>query len=485
VSLLLVNPPGLRANRGGSFFEDQKRNLASDQYYSMPMEHLGIMSIKAFGASRGLEIESVNGMVSSHASVDETWHAMQDAVQRSGPPALVGFSNIDTFFEVLELARRSKAAWDGVRIVFGNTFASLNYEHLLSAYDCFDYVIVGDGELSFASLADAVVNNTSVDEVPSLVWRNASGALQSSPRSSVDLDALPWPARDELPAVLEAGFAAAVYATRGCPYRCTFCGTGAMSDLLGRDGYRLRSVESVVDEMEFLVADFGVEFISISVDLFISKHPRMQQRAADFADEILRRGLDVSFMFDARVDSIEDLALFAHLYRAGLRRVFIGIETGSYEQLVLYRKHSMSPGEDAAVKIDALHDLGIEVVPGTIMFHPTVQPNELRETARLLRALRYQTPRKFMDRVTAYAGTPLWHEYNAKGYLTSAWPVGTWDFPDPEARRVFDAVVAHITAHPSISFEEAYEFFLATVDDWEARIASVPDGSVPVGRVEH
>ncbi|WP_158621352.1 hypothetical protein [Streptomyces triticirhizae] len=41
--------------------------------------------------------------------------------------------------------------------------------------------------------------------------------------------------------MLREGFAGAVYTTRDCLYRCTFCGTGAVGDLLGRDRYRFRS----------------------------------------------------------------------------------------------------------------------------------------------------------------------------------------------------------------------------------------------------
>lgn len=86
-------------------------------------------------------------------------------------------------------------------------------------------------------------------------------------------------------------------------------------------------------------------------------------------------------MVDIRLDSVVDLDLFKHLHRAGLRRVFIGVETGSYEQLRAYRKQILTRGQDAADTINALQQLGIDVIPGTIMFHPTVQPDELRETA--------------------------------------------------------------------------------------------------------
>lgn len=79
-------------------------------------------------------------------------------------------------------------------------------------------------------------------------------------------------------------------------------------------------------------------------------------------------------MVDIRLDSVVDLDLFKHLHRAGLRRVFIGVETGSYEQLRAYRKQILTRGQDAADTINALQQLGIDVIPGTIMFHPPCSP---------------------------------------------------------------------------------------------------------------
>ncbi|OOK73457.1 putative methyltransferase/methylase [Mycobacterium kansasii] len=107
-----------------------------------------------------------------------------------------------------------------------------------------------------------------------------------------------------------------------------------------------KSVDSVVDEITYLVSDFDINFVSITDDLFVSKHPGSQQRAVEFASAILRRGIDVNFMVDIRLDSVVDLDVFRHLHQAGLRRVFVGIETGSYEQLRAYRKQIINRGQD-------------------------------------------------------------------------------------------------------------------------------------------
>lgn len=433
----------------------------------MPMEHLGMMSIKAYAASQGLDIATVNGLVAGHVGVEQTWQAMHDVARVAGTPGVVGFSCIDTFAEVVWLAQRARESWPGVQIALGNAIATLNYERILRQYDCFDFVVVGDGEVGFTRLASAVANGDEIADVPGVARRDAQGQIVCSPSALIDLDRLPRAAREELPTVLDDGFSAAVFTTRGCPYRCTFCGTGATSALLGRNSYRAKSVDSVVDEIAYLVSDFDINFVSITDDLFVSKHPGSQQRAAEFANAILRRGIGVNFMIDIRLDSVVDLDVFRHLHRAGLRRVFVGLETGSYDQLRAYRKQIINRGQDPVDTINALLQVGIDVIPGTIMFHPTVRPEELRETARLLRATQYRHPFKFLSKVTPYPGTPLYQAYSAAGYLDDEWPLGQWEFADPEAARVYADLVARIAPDADISFDEAEAFFLARLDEWD------------------
>jgi radical SAM superfamily enzyme YgiQ (UPF0313 family) len=469
VSILLVNPPVLSPFGGTyeSFISGQRRRLTPQQYYSLPLEHLGLMAVAAYARAQNIEVRAVNGMVSGHASLAQTWQAMQHAVA-DDPPVLIGFTSIDTYAEVCWLAARCRDTWSDTRIVLGNTFATLNHGKVLRSCPDVDYVVIGDGEKAFAELARAVLDGRAHEKVAGLAWRASDGSVVHNPPTAVDLDTMPWPARDELPDVLGAGFAAAVNTARGCLYRCTFCGTGAASRLLGHDGYRVRSLVDVVDEIEYLISNFGIKFLSISDDLFLSRNQASQERAAIFASELIRRDVSISFMIDARIDGVRDPALLGHLARAGLKRVFIGLETGSRDQLLAYRKRQVPDGENVIETINKVQEAGIEVVPGTIMFHPTVRPSELRETLALLKAVGYQAPRKLIDRVVPYPGTPLFDEYARKEFLTQHWPIGEWRFADPIAHQAYHRIAAYINRNrPSFAAAEAY--FLAELARWESQ----------------
>jgi hypothetical protein len=77
-----------------------------------------------------------------------------------------------------------------------------------------------------------------------------------------------------------------------------------------------------------------------------------------------------------------------------------------------------------------------------------------------------------MDRITPYPGTPLHRDYADRGLLTTEWPMGCWEFADPEAARLYGDVVRRIDGDPDITFDEAETFFLERVGEWEAAIAA-------------
>jgi radical SAM superfamily enzyme YgiQ (UPF0313 family) len=482
MSVILVGTPALpeadsaRFGRPISYFETYRLYMTPDQSRSFPMEHLGLMSIKSYAATQGVPVHTVNGLVEEHTSIEQTFAAIRRQAGTHGTPKLVGFSNIATTPEVLSLAERCKRAWPQVQLAMGNTFATLNYERILAEYTDFDYVVVADGEKALTDLARCVLDDVDPRGVAGIAWRSSNGDVMHNPPAMVDLNRLPWPRREELPLVVSAGFAAAVYTSRGCPYRCTFCGTGATSALLGERSYRLRDIADVVDEIEYLTRDFGIDFLVITDDLFLSKHPASRDRAVDFANEIIRRGLDINFMLDCRVDSI-DRAVFALLWRAGLRRVFLGLETGSPTQLAAYRKRYGLKNEQPRDRFQILADLGIDIIPGTMTFHPDVTPAELRQTLAVLLETKYECSNMLFDRVTAYPGTPLYAEYKAKGYLSVDWPLGEWKFRDSGAERVHDKIFEFIMANPQIRLSDAAGFFVECIDEWEALARQQSGGS--------
>jgi radical SAM superfamily enzyme YgiQ (UPF0313 family) len=450
MGVMLVNPPSLSGlesrGLGGkmSYFEYERSFTDQHWYKSYPGEHLGLMALVAVLRQAGVPVRSVNGQTENHRLVDQTWDMMLRA-GREISVDLIGFSGpCQVFEENRDLARRARKQWPNAKIVLGHQFATLNYKRILSDYPEFDIVAIGEAEASIVPLA-AATGAAELEKISGIAWRDDDGTIriQRAPVEPLDLDTLPEIARDELPQILDIGVSATVYTTRGCPYRCSYCTTGQMAGQLHKKlGYRERSIEPVVDEIERLIKDFDIPHLTIVDDLFVAKTPESFARAIEFARTLRRRKVQVPFMLDCRLDSA-DPEVFRELREAGLYRVFVGIETGSGDQLTFYNKRY---GEKYDVdyvrrRVGGMQDLGIEVIPGILTYHPASSPEELRETLRVIDACGYVSTWQFLCEIFAHPGTTLWTQYHRAGWLETEWPVPVWQLQDSRTRYVRDAVL--------------------------------------------
>jgi hypothetical protein len=442
LSIILVNPPSLYRSPsfGLSYFELSRRQLGADGVWSLPGEHLGLRSIEASCAAHGISVDVVNGQVLFHRSTAQTWEAIRASARRNGTPILVGFTGpCQVFGECLELAALVKRTWPGCRTVLGHDFATLNYPRILDQHREFDFVCVGEGEHTFRSLATALLEGRPPADISGLAAR---GQL-AKPGPALDLDELPWPSRGDLAAVVAAGLSPAVFTSRGCPYRCTYCCTGEVAaQKAGPDRHRLKSLDNVCAEIEQLVKGRGVHFISITDDLFLTKSPGSRERAEDLARRLIGAKLDVRFMADVRVDSI-DRDILRLLRDAGLRRIFVGVETSNPQQLDFYNKRYTRYRDRRAYihrQLAIPGELGIEVLPGIITYHAESTMAELRDLLDLIDRCKIKSAYSFLNRLMAYPGTIVYRRYLERGLLVDEWPVPTWQFADAQVATVEQSI---------------------------------------------
>ena len=116
--------------------------------------------------------------------------------------------------------------------------------------------------------------------------------------------------------------------SRGCPFRCSFCDKS-----VGGSKWRARTPVDVVDEMAHLHHTLGVGFINFYDDNFTLNRARVMA----ICEEIIRRGLNIEWKCEGRVDSV-DAELLRTMRAAGCRVVAYGVESANPETLALLRK---------------------------------------------------------------------------------------------------------------------------------------------------
>lgn len=438
MDVLLVNPPTLyRARDNTPYYLSL---LATDRTKragrsTLPGEHLGLQSLEASLREKGHGATVLNACVELHSDLQQTLdHIRRHAVD------VIGFTGpSDVFAENLWLARRLREGGFTGHITMGHDFATLNHDTLLRCYSEIDSVIRGDGELTLGELVDALARREPLDAIPGLTHRKGAEVIVNPPRrSAVELDALPWVTRGSLSAVMALGMAPAIFTRRGCPYPCTFCTTGQVpvaEGLTGRDRWRRRSAGRVADELEMLVREHGAEHVTIVDDLYVSDTPDGEEHALQIADEILSRGLRLTYMIDARVDSIHR-ATFEVLARSGLRKVFVGVESGSDGALRLYRKGYRA--EEIRRRLGILTELGIEYIIGFIFFSPLGTMADLARSYELVCDLDYPDPAVFYQRLKAYPGTSAHRSLAAQGLVRGEFPEFEITYRDPYVARLAD-----------------------------------------------
>jgi radical SAM superfamily enzyme YgiQ (UPF0313 family) len=404
-------------------------------------------------------------MVDSHAALEQSFREIESIVTEHGSPELIGFSAMVDFAETRALAVMCKQAWPDCTTVVGNNFATLNCEALLRLCPELDYAIVGDGETTFTELASRLLNGASVEDSPGLGSWKESG-YHVNPADYPELDGLPWVSRTELSRILGMGMSPSIFTKRGCPYRCSFCGTGAVSQLTGRATYRYRSVDSVVEEIAMLTRDYEIPHLTIVDDLFVSQAHKSREWAVEFANKLIANQNTCPLMLDVRTDSI-DRSTFRLLYKAGLRTVFIGLESGSESVLRQVFGKRTSLHDDASAKLAILHDIGIEVVPGMILFHPETTIDDLALGLNTIDMAGHKNPGLFCYPYHAYPGTPLYNDYVGKGYISS-WPSTEWSFVDPNAKLMFERVRARLKSGGDADFDVARAAFVDELASWRA-----------------
>jgi len=239
--------------------------------------------------------------------------------------------------EVLESAIRvcKVAKKNSMISVIGGPHATISPLETL-AFDEVDFVVIGEGEYTLLELADAIEQKKELKKVKGIMFKKKKGKkiefVRTKPRELIkNLDDLPYPAIDMFPWKRYPAHTSFVrnlpciqmITSRGCPFKCTFCGSSALWG-----GCRSRSAKSVVDEMEYLVKKFGFREIYIMDDTFNTD----LKRAEEICDGIIKRKLNISIRIQARVYPM-NRALLRKMKKAGIYCIYYGVESGNQEVL--------------------------------------------------------------------------------------------------------------------------------------------------------
>jgi anaerobic magnesium-protoporphyrin IX monomethyl ester cyclase len=319
---------------------------------------------------------------------------------------------------VARIARGLRRQNPRARIVLGGIHPSVMPEQTLAECPDVDFLVIGEGEESFADLVDNLLGRRE-GEVPGL-WERHNGTVRATaPRAPIAaLDALPFPARDlfdlslyrsaPTKKVSDEG-ATPILTSRGCPYDCAHC----PSKLIWNRRVRYRSTQNVVDEIETCVTHFDLREFNFFDDTFTLN----RQRVHDICSEILRRGLTIYWICFARANTL-DAETVALMKKAGCRKISIGFESGHQGILDLMRKGTLV--EDGRRTARIIRAAGVAAHGSFMLGNVGETEATIRETIRYAKSLDLDNATFFIT--TPYPGTDLFAEASRLGSIDDETP---------------------------------------------------------------
>jgi radical SAM superfamily enzyme YgiQ (UPF0313 family) len=395
---------------------------------SMPdsFEHMPSVAIRMPNGA----LASLAGNVDSHhkvavADLILVQRRVREALERlvrEVQPDLIGLSVMTfqrhTALRIIQLVRRLRPT---ARVVVGGYDASLAPDAYTEPDAGVDFIVRGEGELTFRELARALERGTDLAGVAGLSFKCGEGFTHNPDRpvSGLDDEGVRLPNRSArvLRGYTMVGRQVDVVETsRGCTFDCSFC---SIIEMRGRN-FHAYNFDRVLADIRDARAH-GAEAIFF-VDDNITLNVR---RFEGLCHAIIEAGLnDLDYTVQAMTSAIANhgRTLAPLMRQAGFRYVFLGIENILDEDLEFLRAAAKNRqrgegalgGNASVTAIDYLHANKMYVVGGLIVGNP--QDTRASIEANLAFARRYvDVP--YIQHPTPYPRTPMTKTFREQGLI--------------------------------------------------------------------
>lgn len=327
-------------------------------------------------------------------------------------PDMVGVSVMSSrgLKDAIKISKQLKSM--GIFVAWGGQMPSMQPELALDN-DFVDCVMIGEGEFTFEELIEAVEGKRTLDSVDGIAYMRNGKMVRTKWRDFADLRDMPitdWSLIDVekyLQPYLGCEKMMYIYSSKGCPCRCSFCSNACFH----KSTHRNRPNEYVIEEIKYLVDNFGMDGVYFSDELWCLKREDM----VDFCQRVHDNNLDFHWGVQLRIGMF-DRKDFELMYEAGCRWIFFGVESGSKE--MLHKIHKNIDFDKILPTLNACKEIGITTVSSFIIGYPGETEEQLKDTVKLLNQLPANLTPVF--HFTPLPGTELYDDVVASGQYKAA-----------------------------------------------------------------
>ncbi len=337
-------------------------------------------------------------------------------------PDVVGLSVMTfqrkTAFRIIDLVRELRPQ---ARIVVGGYDPSLAAEAYMKQGPGIDFIVRGEGDVTFRELLRAIESGTSYSGILGLTWHEAGEWRHNPARPVHTLDGdevrLPNRAARVLEGYTMMGRQVDVVETsRGCTFDCGFC---SIIEMRGRN-FHTYSFDRVIADIRDAKAHGARAIFIVDDNITLNIH-----RFEALCRAIIDAGLnDIAYTVQAMTSAIamHGETLGPLMAKAGFRYVFLGIENILEDDLDFlgaaakneFREQGRRTGNATLRAVDAIRRNKMYVVGGLIVGNP----EDTRESIQAnLEFARKYVDWPYIQHPTPYPGTPMTKDFRARNLI--------------------------------------------------------------------
>ncbi len=280
-----------------------------------------------------------------------------------------------------------------------------------------DLVVIGEGEATALEIMEALAGRMNLADVKGVAYMEKGRLVRTNERPLIgEIDRIPMPAYElfpmdhysllRMPNIRGSERCIPILSGRGCTFQCAFC-------YRMDKGFRPRSAEGIIEEIELLKKDYNIGYIAFGDELLMSS----VKRTTELCEAFLKARVNVKWDCNGRLNFAKP-QLLRLMKEAGCVFINYGIEAVDDDVLRKMNKKltvkQIIEGVENTIKAGV--SPGLNIIFGNV--------GDTRETLEkgVQFLLRYDDHAQLrtIRPVTPYPGSPLYYYAIEKGLLKDA-----------------------------------------------------------------
>lgn len=428
-SLLLINPSYMKT------YGSNQAGIANPVY---PILSLATLAGAAKASGHRAKILDL-----SYRPYDPT--AIEEVIRREKPDVVGITATTPLMNQLRDMTFLIKEISPSITIVGGGAHPSSLPEESMRE-SLLDAIAIAEGDQTIVEILDG----KKLSDIDGVYWRNGSEIVANKKRNLIEyLDDLPMPAWEEYPIdeyrsrvtkiIAKNSPLTTVEFSRGCLFKCDFCGSKQTMGL----GYRKKSPKRCAEELKYLW-HLGYREVILTDDIFTSDNAW----ALQVCEEIIRSGVKMAWTCTngIRVDSANP-ELFRAMRRAGCYRVHFGFESGNDEVLKAFGKGGKASLEQGNHAVTEARRAGLETWGMFMIGLSADSEDSIEDTIRF--AAKVKVDIKKFGVTVPFPGTPMFNQARREDRMK------TYDWDNYNVYNEAEPIYVH----PKLSWEKIQQLY--------------------------